>query len=295
MTGATLPADADVSALKPLAGAAAYERGLQYARQGAVLRSMWDEPSGALHATVRGNRGVYHTAAHFHRDVGRLTFSHGLCTCPMGLDCKHVVAAVAVATGDAGQRGSAGPAVSWEQSMGELLEAAPRPAGGPPRPEATPLALQLTLTPTGQGAPRLQATVVRPGKTGWVSGGLSWDRLDQSFYVRDCDQAHVRLLRELRAVRRSRPGRYGYVEQKALDLSSFDSSYLWTLLDRAAEVGVRLVHGTKALGDVAPYEHAELCLDVTRDETGRLSVAAVIRREDGSSAVPLSFIGSHGV
>ncbi|MFW6091603.1 MAG: hypothetical protein ACODAF_06960, partial [Actinomycetota bacterium] len=118
---------------------------------------------------------------------------------------------VAGAAAYTGPRGSADPAASWEESMGELLEAAPRAAAGAPRPGATPLALELTLTPPGQGAPRLQATVVRPGKTGWVSGGLNWDRLDQSFHTRGYDEAHVRLLRELRAVRRSRPGRYGYV------------------------------------------------------------------------------------
>jgi hypothetical protein len=54
-----------------------------------------------LEAVVRGSDGThYETAVYFQSQAGaELTFGFGECTCPVGVNCKHVVAVAVAATG----------------------------------------------------------------------------------------------------------------------------------------------------------------------------------------------------
>jgi uncharacterized Zn finger protein len=63
----------------------------------------WDDAGSLLHAVVRGSNGnAYETTICFKPQRGRqLGFAFGECTCPVGINCKHVVAATVTATGAA--------------------------------------------------------------------------------------------------------------------------------------------------------------------------------------------------
>ena len=87
-------------------------------------------------------------------------------------------------------------------------------------------------------------------------------------------------------------GSYAYGDAKTISLLRFESPQLWPLLDEARRVGVRLVQA-RPLQEVPTYATAQLCLDVTADETGDLAVEPVLRVE-GAAARPVAFIGSSG-
>jgi superfamily II DNA or RNA helicase len=177
---------------------------------------------------------------------------------------------------------------SWEQALEDLLDPAPTDANvDAGRQGARPLAIELALQPDASGGTALLATIVRPGAKGWVNAGLSWSALDS----RQMEQGnfmdgHVLVLRELYALHRARArvralrsptswrprsfdpdgpddldGPDG-PDGKAIDLAGCGRP-LWALLDEAERVGVRLLHARSTLGEIAPYRHAELCLDVT--------------------------------
>jgi superfamily II DNA or RNA helicase len=240
-------AGVDPDSLARAAGGASYARGLAYFRQGAVARVWWDSSRSALAGTVRGSAGqLYSTTAFFLLDEDLPPqFEDGRCSCPVGVNCKHVVALV-LAGSDAGAVSGAsaisvvpaprlpGPEPpSWEQSLESLLGPQLAAAADPVR--EVPLAVELTLAPAGRpGRPgrtrwaaeapgsttgdpggglagaqplRLLARLVQPGKNGgWISGSLGWSRLDSLPYQGGYRDAQVRVLQELYALYQARRG-----------------------------------------------------------------------------------------
>ncbi len=315
----------DPAGLADAVGSGAYARGLLYYRQGAVGTLWWDPAESALHATVRGRTAeFYNTAAYFLVADGRPPqFEHGRCSCPVGFNCKHVVALVLAGTGDepAGvpeplaprataslgvvRAGSAAtvpaprPAEpeSWDTSLDSMLAV---PAGGSVTPGTIPLAVTLTLTGASLAGPgvnnsglpggspaRLLARLVQPGKSGWITGQLGWSRLDHLNFAGDYAAPQIRLLRELYALYQCGTGQLiGYGsrgDEKTIDLTAFESPQLWPLLDRAREAGIRLLYGRDG-GVLTPGGPLRLCLDVTRPEpSGPLQVAPVIRPDGPDS------------
>ncbi len=321
--------DVDLVGVEDAVGTASYTRGAQYAQHRAVIRMRWDPSECALHGTVLGRDGDIYTTTAFFSSFDALPpefespeFELGQCSCPVGLNCTHVAALVLAAMG--AERPPAGPGwsprpVTWEQSLGSLLESRPVAAASPS--SATPLAIELTLSadarpapPRGSAAsgPALKplARLVKPGKNGWVSAGLSWTKLSSRHHNGGYLVSHVRLLQEMYAVYRSRDSSrdsysayysYGYHgDEKSIDLSAFESRQLWSMLDEADGIGLRLVHGRKRLGLLDRYGCAQVCLDATRSEpSGALVIAPVIRvdgtdADSGAVAVPIRFIGAEG-
>ncbi len=308
----------DLAGVRATVGATSYARGVQYARQGAVVSMGCDESGGVVHGIVQGSGGAPYATTAYLSSAGRasMRFDYGECTCPVGFNCKHVAALLLAATGvgrprSAGARSQRPPA--WEESLGPLLES---PAGQAGQQGGTPLAIELTVAPVagrtlargpaGEGpAFQLCARLVRPGKKGgWAAGGLSWSKLEQPFSLGgEYRAAHMRLLRELYALYRSGRSRasyytygYSYGDEKTIELSSFESRQLWPMLDEAGAIGVRLVHGSNRLGEVEAYDTAELLLDATRGQVAGSLVIAPVVRVDGSDVdpVPVRFIGSDG-
>ncbi|WP_202805905.1 DEAD/DEAH box helicase [Actinopolymorpha alba] len=245
------------------------------------------------------------------------TFEYGQCTCAGGLTCEHVVALVLTVMGS----GSARPArsesrqaLAWERSLGALLERGPeRPAPAASRSAELPLAIEVTVSASARPASPLRSTdnasalkvlarLVRPGKNknGWVNGGLSWNKLDSLHYYGEFPAAQVRLLGEFYALYRAGDSRYSgyysYGDEKSIFLSSFNSHRLWSILDEADAIGLRLVHGRKRLGALDPYTSAELCLDAIRDDaSGSLQISPVIRADETVMDLsPIAFIGADG-
>ncbi|ONI71244.1 helicase [Actinosynnema sp. ALI-1.44] len=137
------------------------------------------------------------------------------------------------------------------------------------------------LSRARSSGPTVFAKLVRQGRSGWVSGGVSWGRLTP---FEGYAAAHVRVLREIHAVYQAQdmiPR-----DDKMIDLARFDTRHLWALLDEAVRVGVTLVN--------ADFHPAELCLDVTSD--AGLLVTPVIRVEGQGPASAVRFLGAgHGL
>src|SRR5262245_1295581 len=316
--------DFDVAMLTSIAGASAFARGFQYAQQRAVVHLEWDSSESALRGLVRGSGGnFYATTGYFSVRSGvPAHLNVAECTCPVEFNCKHAVALVLTAVmGMSPAEPRVGLAANsehlgWQQSLDSLLLTSG--SGVAAGPATTPLAIELSLAEPPADLSeiraadakdyitplRLLARLVRPGKNvGWVNGGLNWSKLDTLNYTGDYTADHVRLLRELYALYRARGSRgayYGYThwDDRTIDLTAFESSRLWPLLDEAESAGLRLVY-PKKLGYVPGICSAEMCLDVTRDESGgALSLASVIRIEQATcGAQPVAFIGSnaHGL
>ena len=303
--------DLDVARLARVAGASAFAKGFQYAQQRAVMHAEWDSSESALRGLVRGSGGnFYATAVYF-------SLAQGLpaecelaeCTCPVEFNCKHAVALVLTALMEIvpGERPAVPPPASsqeagWERSLDSLLLTSGSGVATA-RQRTTPLAIELTLASEPAAPSRLLGRLVRPGKNGgWVNGGLSWSKLESLNYSGDYTDDHVRLLRELYALYRSRAARgayygYAYADDRTIDIAAFESRRLWPLLDEAESAGLRLVYPRK-LGQVASISSAEICLDVTRScQTGALSLTPVIRIENVQDARPVAFIGNnaHGL
>ena len=293
----------DLSEVREEVGSRSFDRGRAYARNQRVVAVDWDPSDLTLRGTVIGT-APYVTTAYFAEVDGGLALDAGECTCPVGYDCKHV-AAIAIAVAEervsipgvrsASPRGPASPGASaWEQSLLELIDAR-APAGD------RSLAIELSLRP-GRSGPQLMARLMRPGaRGGWVNGSLSWDGLD-SWHVRDGEYRsdHLALARELYAVHRAAAGssyRYPYNGDRAIDLSAFDSPQLWSLLDEAARIDLRLIHDLPAFGELPPYESGELLIDVSRDGQRGSVVTAALRlggEQDTAGLEPLLFLGSSG-
>jgi superfamily II DNA or RNA helicase len=300
----------DLAEVARTVDARTYARGAAYARQRAVLHMEWDAARNALHAVVRGGGVAYETAAYLSAGA-RPAFLGGECSCPVGVDCKHVVAVLVAASGAAvggptpSRAAPAPPPVpEWERTLGSLL--APEQ---PARMTGTvPLAVELTLSVAaaagGPGGAAVSARPVRPGRTGWVSGGMSWGRLESpySFAGHEYQAAHVRLLRELYALYRSSsdPGGYYYArDDRTIDLATVNSRGLWPILEEAAAAGLEIVHSRKKLGPVEWQGDAELCLDATAGSaSGSLDMAPVLRLAGAEypdlDAVPVAFLGASG-
>ena len=301
--------DLDLATLRRAVDAGTYARGAEYAGRREVLYATWDPDSDALRGVVRGQeQKVYNAAAFFSLTRGRpAEFELGECSCPVEINCKHVVALVlsALVPGppEPTRPESRQPA-AWEQSLDSLLS----PAGSARR-GTKPLAIELALAAgpgqtrlgqTGRQAPmRLIARLVRPGKNGgWVGGDLSWGKLDMLRHSGGYRDEQVGLLRELYVLYQARAGRggyygYSYGDDRSIELSSVGSRQLWPLLDEAAAVGLRLVYPGQR-GVVAGYDDAEFCLDVTRGPAGGLRIVPVIRAGDREPDVPVAFIGAEG-
>jgi len=300
----------DLSAVREAVGAMSFGRGRGYERNQRVVAIEWDASDLTLTGSVAGT-ALYTTTAYFADADGSLAFEDGECTCPVGYDCKHVAAIVIAAAGEhVGAQGARlglrahPPAIdagAWEQSLRALIDAPTAPAG------ERPLAIELSLRPggrPGRSRPRLMARMMRPGaRGGWVNGSLSWSGLD-SWHVREGEYRsdHLALVRELYAIYRARERRvgyyhsYGHSDDRTLDLSDCDSPQLWSLLDEATRIEVRLIHALPGLGDLPPYERGELLVDVGRDGERGSFVTAVLRFGDDHAAglEPLLFLGASG-
>ncbi len=316
--------DVGLAAVEAAVGSTSFGRGRSYARSNRVLKIEWDPDTATLTGSVVGHGALYDTAAFFTSDDGSLEFDDGECTCPVGYNCKHVAAIVIAATDGRGAgrpRGKQRPPLlaaalrgsqrlsprvvkaaqppSWEQPLRALIDAPTTQAVG------NPLAIELTLHASGgaePGTPRLLAKLMRPGaRGGWVNGSLSWSGLD-SWHVKSGEYRadHLALIRELYAVQRAREGRayysYGYSADKALDLGGCDSVQLWSLLEEAERIGLKLIHGHPGVGELQPHQQGELLIDVTQagDRGSLVSAVLQIDGEDAKGLEPLLFLGSSG-
>jgi SNF2-related domain/Helicase conserved C-terminal domain len=312
-------ADLDAAYLEDIADAECLEEALRYLRDDAVVQRVWVSAQHALCGVIRARHGGFHTpAVYFTPHTWRV--SSAQCSCVARFGCAHAAALLISALSDPvpGMPGapsapaarhtraaeaagaSQARAATWERDLDALLDAGDETATSPGG--QTALAIELTLTGSGQDGtspPRLMARLVQQGKKGWVYGNLSWSRLDSYDYHGGFRPGHIRLLRELVALHRTRVNQtyyyHSYGDDKLIELSGFDSARLWPLLDEAHEAGLRLLHAGRR-DPVDPPRAAEFCLDIASHDA--VTITPVIRLAgDDSPKVLVGFIGTraHGV
>ncbi|EME22342.1 DEAD/DEAH box helicase [Rhodococcus triatomae] len=280
-------AEFTLASLARVVGQTSYGRGVRYARSGAVAGIDWYPDELRAVGTVEGT-GSYQAVAHFQRFGDEYEFTYGQCSCPVRMNCKHVVALTVVLVESALEEPDAAP--DWEAILDSALPA-DHVAGG-----TTPLGVQLSLL-RGPRSDRwgVAARLVRPGKTGWVNNNMTWSSLG---HVPDSDPRQVLLLAELWSTYQvGRRGYYGYGNEKDIDLTSIAPERLWSLLDEMYDAGIEFVHARRELGTVPRPSRAELVVDLTRSDQG-LQVTPTVRTDDTDlPVVVLGFFGAdpHGV
>ncbi|MRH92793.1 helicase [Nocardia sp. SYP-A9097] len=271
-----------------------FHRGLNYAERGKAGSIVWAAEDLALIGEVSGSGGaLYQTAVRFARSLGVLEIIDCDCTCPVGYDCKHAAAIVLSACVPASMVGPDPGRPVWEEAVESLLP-------GRTDAETIDLGIQFTVRQAKPSSPGMIATIrpVQPGRTGWVAGNLSWGSLRYHYGGR-LNPDHVQILREIHALSQSGNAYSYYGTEKTINLSSFDSPRLWTLLETAKAAGVALVQGKRAFDDEPIIGSARYCVDVEQQAgSGDLLVTPAIRVDGCSGAiVPIAFVGatSHGL
>ncbi|MDQ2796023.1 MAG: DEAD/DEAH box helicase [Actinomycetota bacterium] len=261
-------------------------RGSAYYRTGAVQSLAVSREGLTVLASVRGSHGrTYQTIVT--AEDGQ-TFVPGAppdwrsrCSCPMQVDCKHVVALI-LAARERQERQErfthppVGPAPAWESALRRILQP---PAGSA---DYAPIALQLELV-TGKpsryaGSPppsrRLRIRPVTRGKNGgWIRTGMSWRDLEYSYRTPRPAPAQREAALALLLTARSRLGYYG--SDQHVHLADLGHS-AWRLLHDVRQAGIPLV---RAAGQVhLPTEPAALVLDARQPgEGGQLTLSTRLR------------------
>ncbi|MDD4868396.1 MAG: SWIM zinc finger family protein, partial [Mycobacterium sp.] len=127
MSGLPFPLIELSSALE-LVGGDTYRRGFVYARDGRVLRCLWDPATQNLVGSVQGSGGRPYTATVRlgRRASGTWMAEGGACSCPVGVDCKHVAALVIAASASRKTPthvATAAAPPAWRQSLDALVPA----------------------------------------------------------------------------------------------------------------------------------------------------------------------------
>ncbi|HET7279468.1 MAG TPA: DEAD/DEAH box helicase [Dermatophilaceae bacterium] len=264
-------------------GPATYDRGDAYYRSDMVLSVATGRNDEVLLGTVRGSHGrTYQTVVRVadprpSPSSGFAEAWSSRCTCPMGSDCKHVVALVLTAR----QRLASGhPRVrpTWESALADLVR-------DPPDEGATiPLGFQFEVVspPSSRYAgssapsPRLRIRPVTTGRNGgWVRGGVSWRELEYGFGARP-GAAERDIALAILAAARARRGYYTTEQQVYLDDLGRRA---WHLLHDARQTGIQLVGVGKQAPEVELcQEPAMVALDARRRPDGSgLSIEATLR------------------
>ena len=139
------------------------------------------------------------------------------------------------------------------------------------------------------GAPQLLARLMRPGAPRGVSRSLTWNELDPyrfhvpASFAGSSRPSPGRVYAVHGARARHARYSYGYGGQKTLDLAVCDSPQLWSVLDDAQRLGLRLLHAHADLGEVGCHR-GELVIDVTGASDGESLVRIGLRLADGKPA-----------
>ncbi|HEX3706474.1 MAG TPA: DEAD/DEAH box helicase, partial [Mycobacteriales bacterium] len=280
-------------------GDGTFERGLAYARQGAVREVQTSGEGRILLAEVSGNRRTPYEILVTNPARNATTIA-GRCSCPMARDCKHVVATLLATRGlsrDPAWRRDA-PPVERPQAWANLLDSVVAPTRS-----ATParIALQLELVqPRTSPAPRIQLKAFVRGKTGWIKTGASWHELESRY--RAPGQAPVSadqrawVIEALAIARSHAPGYYSRYSETVLYLDELGPA-AWRLIADAERIGFTLIGAGDTTVEVA-RDAAHAVIDLRRIADEDVELTVVLRQGDGEalpSQAPLIGDPAHGV
>ncbi|MCL2785008.1 MAG: DEAD/DEAH box helicase [Propionibacteriaceae bacterium] len=287
----------------------AFNRGLGYFRQGRVKNISWDPARSQVQGRVRGSRAnPYTTTAAIAVRDGRLAITGSQCTCPMFMDCKHVVALLMAARVLASASIEAA-VPQWRQQLTTLMPAQKSADRHQPPDGYAPLALQFRVDgitmavsqPTlFSSASQLSVSIrpvcqEKPGK--WASSyRLTWrgTATYASYSSQVFDPAKVEWLSNLSSLN-SEIGYYFYgAETRWQKLDGFADIGLWPLLQTGRLLGVPFV-GTSAKDEVRLAHRSALQANITRIGDD-LSLERFVTFDDQpTSATLLGAVGHGGI
>jgi superfamily II DNA or RNA helicase len=291
-------------------GAGPFARGSAYATTGAVETLSTGDRGRLLLASVAGSGGrTYQTlVSHDPHDSAHRSWS-GRCSCPMRVDCKHVVAVLLTARA-ASRRDVAADAASaptWEAQLADLVR--PSPTTSSPTRGWTPLALQIELHTrepsrySSGSAPltRLRLRPVVAGKSGaWVKTGMNWRTLDHRYGTVQVDPAQREpMMALLMRYRAGQPAYLASYQDPQVHLDELGPS-AWAMLAAVQHAGVPLVAAGRDAPPVRLSEQpARLILDVRRDPPdGPAELTSRLEMPDAPDVAPhrITLVGSpaHG-
>ena len=308
----------DVHGLVRAVGPTTLARATAYARGGHVLSFDWNAESGELSAEVQGSEPEpYECLVRIRQAPGRDLYEGGWCTCPVGSDCKHMLAAVLAANEQTvrARLGVASPAAAsrakqpaWRSALAEILAPAGSPAGSARR---AVLALQFELRDLdaqkrkkyGLEYARQHREGVKlgirpvskdPGTGRWNRGSLSWSTFGRRDYGGSFEPTQFRVLQQIQPLQLADGGNYWRPNDPWIYVDDFNSPLWWTVLNDAAAAGIEFV-GSKSTVQIHVAQVAEVSVDVRKADDGGLSVAPSLAFDGeevpASSAGP---IGDHG-
>ncbi|MFE1644031.1 SNF2-related protein [Microbacterium sp. P01] len=314
-----------------LVGPLSHSRGKAYASGGRVHHLHWDAPDQRFTADVQGSEpSPYRVSVTLAgANTTRVMVRRAVCSCPIGINCKHV-AAVLFAGNELHRAGVAARATADQHEAAEpgwrglvaALDRVPAAFGEPTRP----LALQFELRRRGEArrpgrggltagsrAPARDETAkdaasvdrlaVRPVTTGtrggWVKGDLTWQNVGYQGTAGGYDPAHARWFAQLNMLKGASLG--GFIEYGAdwITLDTFESSLLWALLTDAQALGIPLVGsgGTSRAraGLITIADAAIIGFDAHRGSDGLRLTPSVTIDGVARDAGNVGLIGAHGV
>ena len=291
----------DVGSLGALVGSVTLQRGLDYARRGAVSRvEVTEDPLRVSGAVSGSGRQPYRVSVTLKLSGSRVLALTGICSCPVGLNCKHATALVIAGLS---RRREPAPAVpSWERWLSPLVAVrTTAPVAGLPlallfelQPVDEPPAWSVSPrrpagrtasragfriggragtggrpTPGGAPQPRPVAgeVAIRPVQLGsggrWVRAGIGWSNL--GYAGTGSSAAQLEWFLALLALADATRLRSYSAAASWIRLGDVGSTAFWDLLFRAEEFGVPLIGSDKAQRPVVlERDPVELVLDVAQ-------------------------------
>ncbi|MDA8263155.1 MAG: DEAD/DEAH box helicase [Actinomycetota bacterium] len=298
--------------------AASYARGLGYFRTGRV-RSLEVHDQASIVALVSGTT-LYRVVLTFSPDAkGQLRFADGVCDCPVGFRCKHMVAALLALAqaleSDSESDPPADTALGWRVALSEMVAASSSP-GRDTKPIALLFELQNVAPPRRYGQADTKAAgtscklAVRPAvksdRTGrWVMSGVKWGATSNYGTMRP--PGHEEWFHEWLALYTATEDtgtgrgyhgyqRYYYQAPAWCYLDDFASAHVWHLLAEARRLGIPFVRGANATGGIDfRAEPLEAALEISEREDGSLRLETRLGAPGELSDYEVRIFGSPAV
>jgi superfamily II DNA or RNA helicase len=261
-------------------------RGVQYAHQGRVRDATWCADGYVLTGSVlgSGNR-VYRTEVGFD-ECGPIWAE---CSCPVGAHCKHAVALLLTASANAAQHA---PPDRWRAVVTSVLAELTVPHAN----VGASIGLEFSVTPATTYRPveAMGLRVVTVGKRGtWIKSGLNWRRILYNSETGEFNRSQYLAVRALaNELQRSSP----VIAGETVMITGASPAF-WTMLTDAADAGVTMIaDSSRGLHSVEFIKDAQLRLDFAADESGDVTMAAVLI-VDGEQCdrSGVGMIGLHGM
>ncbi|MDQ3156439.1 MAG: DEAD/DEAH box helicase [Actinomycetota bacterium] len=252
-----------------------YSRGRAYASQRRVREIDWDADEGVLTGTIAGSgRAPYVAEVFVSHEPGRGNFvEESYCSCPVGGDCKHVVALLLTAR--SAHQAAPVPAAqkAWRRAMDAALHTEEPPGSILERAVQFELiASKPTRYDTRSTLPfRVGMRPVTMGKSGkWVRSEVSWRNLAYASATKRFNPRHHQVLTSLQSLHSASTRHTYYYGQgdQWIYLDQLRGSQLWNIFAEAQAAGLPFVHSRKDGPPVELAEPVEAVLDLNRTKDG---------------------------